>query len=71
MSQCAIYVAGVQNGEVLHKTLAEFTCIRCANLAEIVGLRGFYVPTTQGWEFVSVAEALETSAQYAMGNKRV
>lgn len=71
---CSIYVAGFDAKTLkpwLKKETEDFSCLRCAVQLYMAGLGKIYVPAIDRWEAITPEEALKSSIQYALGEKKI
>ena len=64
--QAEIFVLGLDaEGKPLVKSVAEFTCIRCATGLYLAGVRGVNVWMGSGWATIPIGDAIKQAHDYA------
>ena len=70
LNKCSLYVAGFRsNGLAYIKDEPEFTCLRCAIQIYLHRVGIVYVPTKNGWIWLSAKECIKTAKKYALKEK--
>ncbi len=72
LGDCKFYIAGFgKSNEPYLRREREFTCLRCAVLMYMAGVRNIYVPVINQWQKLTAQEAIKTASRYATGIKKV
>ena len=69
-SALSIFVAGLDaEGELAEKSVSDFSCIRCATLFYLAGIRDINIWYQGQWWAIPPSEAMQQAVRYALGER--